>query len=99
MESVPDPKFSGVNRKRWINARPYAIWHAASSSRSSVCPSVRPSVCHTRGLCLHGSTYAMIMISSPCGSPMILVLGNINVHPKIRRGSPRAKALNEGGGG
>jgi len=25
--------------------------------RNSVCPSVRPSVCHTRGLCPHGSTY------------------------------------------
>ena len=24
---------------------------------NSVRPSVRPSVCHTRGLCLHGSTY------------------------------------------
>jgi len=25
--------------------------------RNSVRPSVRPSVCHTRGLCPHGSTY------------------------------------------
>jgi len=28
-----------------------------NSVRLSVCLSVRPSVCHTRGLCPHGSTY------------------------------------------
>ena len=41
------------------------------------------------------------MISSPCGRPIILVSGEwgYHVHPKIRRGSPRARALNEGGVG
>ena len=39
------------------------------------------------------------MISSPYSSHIILVSGDIKVHPKIRRGSPRARALNEGGVG
>jgi len=34
--------------------------------------SVCPSVCHTRGLCPHGSTYT-IMVSLPYDSPMTLV--------------------------
>ena len=59
--------------------------------------SVCPSVCHTRGLCPHGSTYDHDFFniwyhhhSSFWG---------YQVHPKIRRGSPRARALNEGGVG
>ena len=44
----------------------------AQSSSLYICLSVRPSVCHTRGLCPHVSTYKII-ISPPYGSPMILV--------------------------
>jgi len=36
------------------------------------CPSVRPSVCHEPVLCQNEDT-AAVMISSPSGSPMILV--------------------------
>ena len=38
-----------------ITVRRYAL-HGLIH-RNSVRPSVRPSVCHTRGLCPHGSTY------------------------------------------
>ena len=58
--------------------------------------SVRPSV--TLVHCVH-MVQPTIMISSPYGSHIILVSGDIKVHPKIRRGSPRARALNEGGVG
>jgi len=47
--------------------------------RNSVCPSVRLSVCHTRALCPH--VRPMIMISSPYGSPLILVSGDILALP------------------
>jgi len=60
-------------------------------------PSVCLSVCHTRALCQ--MVWPAIMISSPHGSPIILVSGDITFIPKIRRGSPRARALNEGGVG
>jgi len=49
--------------------------------------SVCLSVCHTRGLCPHGSTYT-IMISSPYGSPIILVSGDITFIPKFEGGHP-----------
>ena len=39
-----------------------------------------------------------IMISSPYGSPIILVSGD-HVQPKIRRGSPRTRAISETGVG
>jgi len=55
---------------------------------------VRLSVCLSVALvdCVH-MVRPTIMISSPYGSPMILVSGDImHVHPKIRRGSPRARA-------
>ena len=55
----------------------------------SVCMSVRLSVCHTRGLCPHGSTY----------DHDFFTIWDINVHPKIRRGSHPARALNENGVG
>ena len=35
------------------------------------------------------------MLSSPYGSPIILVSGDITISPNLR-GSPRARALNEG---
>jgi len=53
---------------------------------NSVCPSVRPSVRHTRGLCPHGSTYDHD--SSPQGSPIILVSGDITFIPKFEGGHP-----------
>ena len=56
--------------------------------------SVCLSVCHTH--CVH-MVRRTIMISSPYGSAIILV--SYQVHPKIQRGSPRARALNEGGVG
>ena len=45
--------------------------------------SVRPSVCHTRGL-----VRPTIMISSPQGSPIILVSGDITFIPKFEGGHP-----------
>jgi len=59
--------------------------------------SVRPSVCPSVTLvhCVH-MVRPSTMISTPYGSPIILVSG-YQAHPKIRRGSPRARALNEGG--
>ena len=52
--------------------------------RNSVCLSVRPSVCLTRGLCPPGT----IMISSPYGSPVILVSGDIKFIPKFEGNHP-----------
>ena len=55
--------------------------------------SVCPSVCHTRGLCpqlvdcVHMVRPA-IMISSPYGSPIILVSGDITFVPKFEGGHP-----------
>ena len=70
----------------------------ARSQLSQFCPSVRlsvcPSICHTRALCPHGSTYT-IVISSPYGSPIILVSG-ISRPSKNSKGVPRGRALNEG---
>jgi len=39
-----------------FTVRRYAL-HGLSYCSNSVRPSVRPSVCHTRGLCPQGSTY------------------------------------------
>ena len=50
----------------------------------SVRPSVRPSVCHTRALCPQPT----IMISSPYGSHIILVSGDIKFIPKFEGGHP-----------
>jgi len=66
-----------------------------NSDRLSVCPSVCPSVCHTRGLCPHGSTYDHDFFT--IWQPHHSSFWGYHVHPKIRRGSPRARALNEGG--
>jgi len=41
----------------------------------------------------------MIMVSSPYGSPITLVSVDIRFIPKFERGSPGARALNEGGVG
>jgi len=82
-----------------FTVRRYAL-HGLSY-RNSVRPSVRLSVCpsvrHTRGLCPHGSTYDddFFTIWQPHHSSF----WGYQVHPKIRRGSPRARALNEGGVG
>ena len=62
----------------------------------SVCPSVRPSV--TLVHCVH-MVRPTIVISSPYGSPIILVSGGYHVHPKIWRGSPWARAFEWGWGG
>jgi len=65
----------------------------------SVRLSVHLSDCHTRGLCPH-MVRPTTMISSPYGSPIILVSGDITFIPKFEGGrSPRARALNEGGVG
>ena len=56
--------------------------------RNSVRPSVCLSVCHTRGLdCVH-MVRPTIMISSPYGSPIILVSGDITFIPKFEGGYP-----------
>ena len=57
--------------------------------------SVRPSV--TLVHCVH-MVRSMITISSPYGSPIILVFGDITIIPKFE-GITRARALNEGGVG
>jgi len=62
----------------------------------SICLSVRPSV--TLVHCVH-MVQPTIMISSPFGSPIILVSGHIKLIPKFEGGSPRARALSEGGVG
>ena len=71
-----------------ITMRRYALHGICYSN--SVCPSVRPSVrlsvCHTRGLCPHGLTYDMI--SSPQGSDIILISGDITFIPKFEGGHP-----------
>jgi len=59
--------------------------------------SVRLSVCHTRALCPHGSTYDHDFFT--IWYPHHSSFWGYHVHPKIRRGSPRARALNEGGVG
>jgi len=61
--------------------------------RNSVCL----SVCHTRGLCPHGSTYDHDFFT--IWEPRHSSFWGYQVHPKIRRGSPRARALNEVGVG
>jgi len=50
-----------------------------------VCPSVRPSV--TLVDCVH-MALPTIMISSPYGSPIILVSGDITFIPKLEGGHP-----------
>ena len=57
--------------------------------------SVRPSVCHTRALCPHVSTYDHDFFT--VWQPYHSSFWGYHDHPKIRRGSPRARALNEGG--
>ena len=58
--------------------------------RNSVCPSVRPSVCLSVTLadCVH-MVRPTIMISSPPGSPIILVSGDITFIPKFEGGHPK----------
>jgi len=57
--------------------------------RNSVCPSVRPSVCLSVTLvdCVY-MVRPTIMISSPYGSPIILVSGDIKFIPKFKGGHP-----------
>jgi len=52
----------------------------------SVRPSVRPSVCPLVD-CVH-MVRPTIMISSPQGSPIILVSGDITIIPKFEGGHP-----------
>jgi len=61
----------------------------------SVCPSVCLSVCHTRALCPHGSTYDHDFFT--IWQPHHSSFWKYHAHPKIRRRSPRTRALNEGG--
>ena len=49
--------------------------------------SVCPSICHTRGLCPHGSTYDHYFFTA-YDSPMILVSGDITFIPKFEGGYP-----------
>jgi len=55
----------------------------------SVRPSVRPSVCPSVTLvdCVH-MVLPTITISSPYGSPIILVSGDITIIPKFEGGHP-----------
>jgi len=78
-----------------FTARRYAL--RGLSYRNSVCLYVCLSVCPSVTLvdCVH-MVLPTIMISSPYGSLIILVFWRYHVHPQIRRGSPRAGALNEG---
>jgi len=50
--------------------------------------SVRPSICHTRGLCPHVMARRTIMISLSYGSPMILVFGDITFIPEFEESRP-----------
>jgi len=61
-------------------------WLIDLSVRLSVRPSVRPSV--TLLDCVY-MIRPTIMISSPYGSPIILVSGNITYIPKFERGHPK----------
>ena len=64
-----------------FTVRRYALHGICDSN--SVCL----SVCHTRGLCLHGSTYDHDFL--PYGSPIILVSGDITFIPKFKGGHPK----------
>ena len=66
-----------------FTARRYAL-HGLSY-RNSVCPSVRPPV--TLVHCVH-TVRPTIMISSPYGSPIILVSGDILLIPKFEGSHP-----------
>ena len=70
-----------------ITVRRYAL-HGLSH-RNSVCPSVRPSVRLSVTLvdCVHMDR-PTIMISSPYGSTIILVSGDITFIPKFEGGHP-----------
>ena len=63
------------------------------SYRNSVCL----SICHTRGLCSYDSTYDHDFFTA--WQPRHSSFWGYHVHAKIRRGSPRARVLNEGGVG
>ena len=67
--------------------------------RNSVCPSVCLSVCLFVTLvdCVH-MVRPTITISSPCGSPIILVSEDITIIPKFEGVTP-SEVLNEGGVG
>ena len=66
-----------------VTVRRYAL-HGLCD-RNSVCPSVRPSV--TLVDCVH-TVQPTIVISSPYGSPIILVSGDIKFIPKFEGGHP-----------
>jgi len=72
---------------RVFTVRRYAL-HGLSY-RNSVRPSVRPSVCLSVTFvdCVH-MVRPTIMISSPYGSPIILVTGDITFIPKFEGGHP-----------
>ena len=67
-----------------ITVRRYALHGICDSN--SVRLSVCLSVCHTREMRPHGSTYDHDF--SPYGSPIILVSGDITFIPKFNRGHP-----------
>ena len=79
-----------------FTARRYAL--SGLCNRNSVCP----SICLPVSLvdCVH-SVRPTIMISSPCGSPIILVSADIRFIPKFEGGhsDSRARELNKGGVG
>ena len=81
------------NRFAYYNYR--AVYY---SYRNSVCSSVCLSVTLMDCRCVH-MVRPTIVISSPYGSPMILVLGDITFIPKFEGGRPRVRALNEDGVG
>jgi len=65
----------------------------ARSSSSSFCPSVHPSVCHTRGLCPLSTRFDL----RSWFLHHYYSFWRYHIHPKIWRESPRERALNEGG--
>ena len=69
---------------------------AGNSDRNvSVCLSVRLSVCHAPVLCQNEESYS-VMISSPSGSPMILVFW-LQISSQNSKGFPPNGALKKGG--
>jgi len=81
-----------ANLRSFLPARRYAS--AGNRDRNvSVCLSVCLSVRHAPVLCQNEES---VTISSPCGSPMILVFGR-QISSKILRDSPRTGASKKGG--
>ena len=84
VKSISLISYLEVRYTGWFQKVSYAL-HGLSY-RNSVRPSVCPSLCHTRALCPHGLTYGHD--SSPYGSHIILVSGDIKFIPKFEGDHP-----------